>query len=131
MFGFFFFHHSSLLTQFSSLNFHHSSYKIPQLPTPHPLGHCFQFSSLKYFNFFMGPIPDHQVKPIHDHLKHLTNRRSSNLFSLYVFLKMVVASSSSSSSSSFMASSAWSLFAPMVSTKPPAWWGKDNLDLYP
>ena len=126
-----FFNHSSLLTQFSSLITHHSSLKIPQLPTPYPFRHCFQFSSLKYFNLFVGPITDHQVRPIPDHLKHPTNRRSSNLFSLYVFLKMVAASSSSLSSSSMASSSAWSPFAEMVSLKPLARWGKDDLDLYP
>ena len=118
------FHHSSLIT-------YHSSLKIPQLPTHHLFGHCFHFSSLKYFNLFVGPITDHQVRPIPDHLKHPTNRRSNNLFSLYVFLKMVAASSSSLSSSSMASSSTWSPLAEMVSSKPLAWWGKDILDMYP
>ena len=113
----FFFFFFSLITPHSVFVTHHSSLKISQFPLPHPFGHCFHFLSLKYFNLFVGPIPDHQVRPVPDHLKHPTNRRSSNLFSLYVFIKMVAASSLSSSSTA--SSSAWSPFAPMVSSKPP------------
>ena len=52
---FFVFNHSSLLTQFSSLITHHSSLKIPQFPNIHPFGYCFQFTSLNYFYYFVGP----------------------------------------------------------------------------
>ena len=125
-----------LITHHSLLNFHCSSpithhLKYPNSLHPTHLDTVFSFSSLKYFNLFVGPITNHQVRPILDHLKHPTNRRSSNLFSLYVFLKMVAASSSSLSSSSMAFSSAWSPFAEMVSLKPLARWGKDDLDLYP
>ena len=51
-----------LITHHSSLNFHHlllithhSSLKIPQFPNIHPFGYCFQFTSLNYFYYFVGP----------------------------------------------------------------------------
>ena len=52
---FFFFHHSSLLTQFSSLITLHLKY--PNFLYP-PVWHTsLNFSSLKFFYFFVGPIP--------------------------------------------------------------------------
>ena len=47
----FFFYHSSLLTQFSSLVTHHSLLKIPQFSIPTCLAHVFNFSSLNFFYF--------------------------------------------------------------------------------
>ena len=87
--------HSSLVTQFSPLitrhsifATHHSSLKIPHIPLPHPFGHCFHFLSLKYFNLFVGPIPNHQVRPSISLVKH-------PIKPLYEPVKMVASSSSS------------------------------------
>ena len=49
-------HHSSLITQFSSLVTDHLSFKIPQLPTPHPFGTITQIVITQNFQLFVGPI---------------------------------------------------------------------------
>ena len=61
----FFFHHSLLLTQFSSLNFSHSSLithysllKILQFSIPTRLAHVFNFSSLNFFYCLWDPLLD-------------------------------------------------------------------------
>ena len=55
--GFFFFFFSSLLIQFLSLITHHSLLKIPQFPIPTRWHTSLNFSSLKFFYFFVGSIP--------------------------------------------------------------------------
>ena len=54
LFGFFF-HHSSLLTQFPSLITYHLKY-------PTPFGTRFQFLITQFFLLFVGPIPKQHVK---------------------------------------------------------------------
>ena len=46
--------YSSLLIQFSSLDTHHSSHKIPQFPIPHPFGTYFSVSHHSIFSTFCG-----------------------------------------------------------------------------
>ena len=53
LFGFFLFHHLSLITQFSSLINHHLKYLNFLHPTH--LAHIFNFSSLNFFYFLWDP----------------------------------------------------------------------------
>ena len=94
---------SSLITQFSLLITHRSSLKIPQLPTPHPFGHCFQFSSLKYFNLFVGPYLSWVLDPF----------IFSNFFILSFFLTL---HNGASSLFSDQASSLFSTITPTTSS---------------
>ena len=55
--GFFFFFFLSLITPRSIFITHHSSLKIPQLPTPHPFGTITQLVITQIFQMFVGPIP--------------------------------------------------------------------------
>ena len=54
---------SSLITPHSIFVTPHSLLKIPQLSTPHPFGNYFHYTSLKYFNLFVGHIPELSVRP--------------------------------------------------------------------
>ena len=94
---------SSLITQFSLLITHRLSLKIPQLPTPHPFGHCFQFSSLKYFNLFVGPSLSWVLDPF----------IFSNFFILSFFLTL---HNGASSLFSDQASSLFSTITPTTSS---------------
>ena len=46
---------SSLITPHSIFLTPHSLFKIPQFPNTHPFGNYFQFTSLNYFYYFVGP----------------------------------------------------------------------------
>ena len=54
---FFFFHYSSLLTQFLSLITYHSSLKILQFLIPTCLAHFTQLVITQIFQFFVDPMP--------------------------------------------------------------------------
>ena len=58
-----FFFFSSLIIPYSFFVTPHSSLKIPQIPKSYPFGNCFHFTSLKYFNLFVGLIPKLSVRP--------------------------------------------------------------------
>ena len=58
-----FFFFSSLIIPYSFFVTTHSSLKIPQIPKSYPFGNCFHFTSLKYFNLFVGLIPKLSVRP--------------------------------------------------------------------
>ena len=71
VFFFFFF-----ITHHSSLNFRHSSFKIPQFPIPTCLAQIFNFSSLSFFYFlwdhtwapcqaFLLAYPSHTISSFH------------------------------------------------------------------
>ena len=59
----FFFFSISLITQFSSLVTHYSSLKIPQFSIPTRLAHFTQLLITQFFYFFVGPKPEHNVRP--------------------------------------------------------------------
>ena len=53
----FFFYHSSLITSHSIFTTHHSSLKIPQLPTQSMFGTITQLVITQIFQLFVGPTP--------------------------------------------------------------------------
>ena len=61
LFGFSFFHHSSLLTQFSSLILITHHLKYPNFLYPTRLAHVFSFSSLKFFYDLWDSLLEHHV----------------------------------------------------------------------
>ena len=134
---FFFFFFSSLITHYLKyLNFLYP-----------PIWHTsLNFSSLNFFYFFVGATPEHNVKPRLAYLCNILGLKGHFTlffpFNPYILpepstnpVKPPAQSSPSSSatasslSSSSMASSssAWSLFTLIVSSKPLARWGKDEI----
>ena len=138
---YFYFYHSSLLIQFLSLITHHSSLKIPQFPILTRLAHFTQLLITQFFYFFVGTIPEHNVRPRLAYPHNILGPKEpfhfifplQPIYSPKTLNKPSEGSSSSSlfSSSTASSSSAWSPFASMVSLKPRARWGKYDLDLYP
>ena len=137
---YFYFYHSSLLIQFSSLITHHSSLKIPQFPILTRLAHFTQLLITQFFYFFVGPKPEHNVRPQLAYPRNILGPKESfhfifplqPIYSPKTLNKPSEGSSSSSSlfsSSTASSSSAWSPFAPMMSSKPLAQWGKDEMQL--
>ena len=143
----------------SSLNFRHSSLKIPQFPIPTRLAHFTQLFITQFFYFFMGPTLKHNVKPQLAYLRNILGLKGHfTLFFPFIphnlpepLINLLqkknkkkpstnpvkppaqsspsssVAASSLSSSSTASSSSTWSPVAPMVSSNPPARWGKDEI----
>ena len=118
------FHHSSLVTQFSPLITHHLKYPIFHYPTRLDTAFTSYHSNISTFSWDpylitkSDPLLASQSIPLSHYM---------NLSKWLLLLLLLLYRSSSKSSSS----STWSPFAPMVSSKPPAQWGKDDLDLYP
>ena len=119
-----FFFFSSLFTQFSSLITHHLKYPISHYPTRLDTAFTSYHSNISTFSWDpylitkSDPLLASQSIPLSHYM---------NLSKWLLLLLLLLYRSSSKSSSS----STWSPFAPMVSSKPPAQWGKDDLDLYP
>ena len=130
---YFYFYHLSLLTQFS---YH---LKIPQFPILTRLAHFTQLLITQFFYFFVGPIPEHNVRPRLAYPRNILGPKEpfhfifplKPIYSPKTLNKPSEGSSSSSlfSSSTASSSSAWSPFAPMVSLKLLAQWGKDEMQL--
>ena len=129
---YFYFYHLSLLTQFSSLITYHL--KIPQFPILTRLAHFTQLLITQFFYFFVGTIPEHNVRPRLAYPRNILEPKESfhfifplqPIYSPKTLNKPSEGSSSSSlfSSSTASSSSTWSPFAPMVSSKLLAQWGK-------
>ena len=50
------------ITHHFSLNFYHSSLKIPKFSRPHPFGKLFSLHITQIFQLFVGPIAKHLVR---------------------------------------------------------------------
>ena len=137
LFGLFLF--LSLITPHSIFVTHHSSLKIPQFSILTRLAHFTQLLITQFFYFFVGPIPEHNVRPRLAYPRNILGPKEpfhfifplKPIYSPKTLNKPSEGSSSSSlfSSSTASSSSAWSPFAPMVSLKLLAQWGKDEMQL--
>ena len=141
---YFYFYHSSLLIQFSSLITHYLKYpNFLYSPVWHT---SLNFSSLNFSTFLWDTYLSTMLG--HGQPTHVTYIHLSPLahiffpFSSHILLEpstnpmkppaqsspsSSATASSLSSSSTASSSSAWSPFAPMVSSKLLAWWGKDEI----